>query len=192
MLRTAALTCAALALSLCAHADESGPAKTKPTLTLTIKAAKAKVKAGDWPAMSITITNKGAEAVSLPLPGDGSSSGWRPPVVGWSVLPKTSKEAHAKTPPPFKGGRCGNINAIKPTDLVELKPGASKTYKPGWFGGPQFDKPGTYRVVLLYQHDPKLPVRGLAMGTHDPETLAAIRACPARTLRSNEITITVE
>lgn len=98
---------------------------------------------------SLTLTNQGKVARSLVVPGDGSSAGWRTPVLSWSAVTLAGK--------PAKEGqmaRCGLMNAIDSTELFTLAPGASKVLS-GWIDGPRLP-PGTYYLRLRYRNDPKL------------------------------------
>src|SRR5437867_1533542 len=58
------------------------------------------VKLGGPGELSITLVNRGNREVTLVEPGDGSSCGWRTPLMEWSTGP-------------FRYGlRCGNVNPL--------------------------------------------------------------------------------
>ncbi len=143
------------------------------------------------PNVSATVINSSNKDVTLVKPGDGSRSKWRTPVVGWSVIPaEYPKATHSQDPPLYKGGRCGNINALKPDEVFVLKPGESKALE-GWFGALSFPKPGKYRVVLYYFNLPYLQWSGLPIGKHDEKAIREVKNSTKCELVSNELIFTV-
>ena len=78
-------------------------------LSLRLSASNTLIRVGEEPKVKITLTNDGNEAVTLVHPGDGSESGWRTPVIGWSII-----NARENVPMPNDQRRdCGNINALR-------------------------------------------------------------------------------
>jgi hypothetical protein len=161
------------------------------TLDLHISAKETSLTLGQQPQIRATITNKGKAPVTLVLPGDGSESGWRTPLVGFSSI-KTDKEKpkHPATVPLYRGGRCGNVNALKSNEVFTLAPGKSKDLS-GWLGFPQFPEPGTYSVVFYYSNDPELKWRGVPLGQHDPDAMKRVEKSHKCLLISNELNLTV-
>jgi hypothetical protein len=137
-----------------------------------------------------SIVNHGAAAIDIVQPGDGSECGMRTPLVGWSIIPAAGPLQHPQEVPLSSGARCGNINAIKSSDVVSLPPGGELLLSP-WIGQPVFPGTGTYRVVLYFENKPDMPVSGIPLGEHDGSALRRIRRTASFALRSNEITVVV-
>jgi hypothetical protein len=105
------------------------------TRDLHISAKETSLAPAQQPQITATITNKGSAPVTLVLPGDGSESGWRTPVVGFSSI-KVGKDKpkHPADVPRYRGGRCGNINALIagkglcPTGLVSGSAGVDSLW----------------------------------------------------------------
>ena len=138
-----------------------------------------------------SIENTGNKNYHLVLPGDGSNSGWRTPIVGFSAIPVDSKEEHPKEIPLYKGGRCGNINPLKESEVFTLKPGEKKDLG-AWVEHLSVSEPGDYRVVFYYQNDPKKDILGLPLGKHAKGIEKKIRGSTSVYLMSNEVVIKVE
>lgn len=135
----------------------------------------------------LTIHNDGSETVHLMQPGDGSFSGWRTPVIGWSILPLNSEERHPTTLPPDERGRCGNQNPYGPNEVFTLRPGQSQILIP-WTGNPGHGlAPGKYRLVFYYENDPSIGFSGSSLSQHDLQTLVHSRYTTPLTLRSREV-----
>jgi hypothetical protein len=164
---------------------------TTATLDLHISAKATSLTLGQQPQITATITNKGKAPVTLVLPGDGSESGWRTPLVGFSSI-KIDKEKpkHPATVPLYRGGRCGNVNALKSNEVFSLAPGKSQDLS-GWIGSPRFTEPGTYSVVFYYSNDPELKWRGIPLGKHDPDAMKRVEKSHKCLLISNELNLTV-
>ena len=142
---------------------------------------------GDY---KIQIHNVGAVRVTLVQPGDGSASGRRTPLVGWSLLAVDSEEKHPAIPPARGGGRCGNTNPLQPDELFVLKPGETKNlYQPIDFL--RSAAPGKYRVVFYYTNVPDLPAAGIALSQHDRGTLERLRHSTPMALVSNEVQVEI-
>jgi hypothetical protein len=161
------------------------------TLNLHITAKDASLTLGQQPQITASITNTGKPPVTLVLPGDGSESGWRTPLVGFSSRKMDKdKPKHPAAVPLYRGGRCGNINALKSNEVFTLAPGKSKDLS-DWIGFPQFTEPGTYSVVFYYANDPALKWRGVPLGKHDPDAMKRVEKSHECLLISNELKLTV-
>jgi hypothetical protein len=174
---------AALALVFlvgCSPPDEDGAAANSGNssirLSLVLEAEEPVITPGGSADFSARLVNDGSGVVSVVLPGDGSSDGWRTPVIGWN--------------PPDQGGRfCGNINALVPDEIVDLAPGQSVELV--WLGRPTFKEVGTYQVTLEYEHVPDRKWHGIPLGEHDPAAMRRVREVPAIKLTSNAVEIQV-
>ena len=112
--------------------------------------------------VKIVVTNVDDEPIRLVAPGDGSSVGWRTPTLGWSVLPADSTAPRADTEADAGLIRCGNINAIREDELLELDAGESVEFD-SWLSPPNLDV-GTFRVAVHYLNDPTLEIQGVPLG----------------------------
>ncbi len=192
------------------------PGPTQPRLELRLRALTPKVKVGQAVRWEVVIANRGKRAVTLVQPGDGSDCGWRTPVVEWlrngkvdGVLEGAGQadvkvEKGARVGPAAKpellpaclsgrgrrGGRCGNINALKASEVLDLEPGKEAMLNP-WVGGHYWPR-GKHQVALRYFNLPDLKWRGLPLGKHDDKAMARIRNSPRLTLTSNTVEIVVE
>lgn len=162
------------------------------SLDLHIAARETSLTLGEQPSIRATITNRGSAPVTLVLPGDGSESGWRTPLVGFSSINvgRGGKPRHPTEVPLYHGGRCGNINSLKSDEVFSLAPGESKALG-DWIGSPQLTEPGTYRVVFYYANDPGLKWQGIPLGQHDPDAMRRIEESDRCRLVSNELKLTV-
>jgi hypothetical protein len=195
MIRAAALVVSFSWAVLCCGDQSPDQNKSIPDegLILQIAAKQTTFAVGQQrPAISITVKNQSKKPLTLVLPGDGSESGWRTPVIGWSVLQAKQEAAkHPKTPRLYEGGRCGNVNALKRNEVFVLGAGESKNLGE-WSGFPTMVEPGTYRVVFYYANDPTLKWRGLPLGQHDPEAMKLVQQSHPCSLVSNELTFVVK
>jgi hypothetical protein len=137
------------------------------------------IKAGESPRFTAILVNEGKNEVLLVEPGDGSDCGWRTPLVAWSLRQSRN------------GGRCGNINALKPEEVFTLAPGASHELK-GWIGQPYLPRPGRYRVALRYSNEPQREWSGVPLDEHDPKAWEALRRSTPVTAVSNTAEVVVE
>ena len=115
--------------------DTSRPAaatRPAPQLRLDLSTRSTKVAPGDWLKFSAVLVNEGREPVTVVLPGDGSTVGWRTPVVRWN--PAT----------PAGGRRCGNINVLEPEEVVRSIPGRASRSRTG-SGSPCWSTPAGTR-----------------------------------------------
>jgi hypothetical protein len=166
-------------------APAPGPKPPKPVLALELEARKTKMGAEERVAFTITLVNRSKNAVTLVEPGDGSECGWRTPRVWWSVVEVTRPGTPLRGQ---GGGRCGNINGLKPQEVFTLRPGEAKRLS-DWVCAPALTSPGTYRVAMFYENVPALRWKGL--GVHDAATLIRVQNSFPCLLKSNEVTITL-
>lgn len=156
--------------------DKPAPAAK---MALELKAEKPAIKLGDMPSFRAELINQGDKEVTIVMPGDGSECGWRTPIVRWSPPMGTG------------GGRCGNINALKASEVVTLKAG-ERVAVSGWLGWPTLNKAGTHKVVLEIENVPGLEWGGLPLGKHDPATMERVRQSTAFKAVSNVVEVKVE
>ena len=158
-------------------------------LSLLLSAETTALRVGQEPTIRIHVTNNSDETVTLVHPGDGSESGWRTPVVQWSILEAGDSAQHPAGPDfKLKVRGCGNVNALESDEVFRLGPGETKELKE-WL--PPFVKPGSYRVKFLYANRPSMEWKGLALGVHHPGAMWRIRHSTECTLTSNELPFTI-
>jgi hypothetical protein len=134
-----------------------------------------------WKTFDVELVNTSDRPVTLVMPGDGSGYSWRTPIMEWSVSPE---------PQPVQLVRCGNINPLRPQEVVTLAPGDRRQLRewvPPIFG----IAPGTYTLRLSYTNDPTLKWQGLALAPHDPATMQRVRESTACRAISNDVQLTV-
>lgn len=148
------------------------------------------LKVGENPAISLYITNYGTETVTLVMPGDGSESGWRTPVVWSSTLEAGDLRPHSNTPDFTRISRCGNMNSLKWDEVFRLAPRESKEIGE-WVWLPPFRKPGSYRVKIYYVNQPSLIWRRWELGPHNPIAMWRVKNSTETNLSSNEVLFTV-
>jgi hypothetical protein len=166
-----------------AEAQENKPMDKKPMpaakVGLELKADKTTIKVGETPSFRAELINQGDKEITIVQPGDGSECGWRTPIVRWSPPMRTSI------------GRCGNINALKASEVVTLKPG-ERVLVSGWLGLPSLGKAGTHKVVLEMENVPGLEWGGLPLGKHDPAAMEKVRQSRPFKAVSNTVEVKVE
>jgi hypothetical protein len=124
----------------------------------------------DPKALRMTIRNVGKQTIVLPLPGDGSESGLRTPIVSWSV------EGLDDGAIPQKWGvRDDNlINPLRPEEVIELAQNQEREFS-SWIP-PIFVKgPGRYRVKFHFINDPQPSWKGIPMRAHDAATMQRVK-----------------
>lgn len=172
------LLCFAVGSSACAQ-----------DLVLTITPPSSPLHVHSYLPFSARVTNAGKRAVLLTQPGDGSESGWRTPVVGWSILPVGDARLHPALPPRNTTPRCGNVNTIRRDEVFVLNPGGSTALE--YVGVPRFEAAGRYRIKFYYQNTPDTAPGGLPFEPHDAEALALMKKSTPCLLKSNELIVTV-
>ena len=131
----------------------------------------------------VRIINTGSVTITLVEPGDGSDRGWRTPILSWQVQLVGSD---------YKSlgfGGCGNINALRPDEVFELKPGESRVLV--GFPSVSASQVGTYKLRLRYENDPNLEWSGIPLGEHDPNTMLRVRDSTTCVAISNEVEVEV-
>jgi hypothetical protein len=160
-------------------------------LDLHISCETLSIKKGTRPKIKVAVTNRGEHAVTLVQPGDGSNSRMRTPIIGWSVLAADDAKAeHPKQVPLYRGGRCGNINALKADEVFALKKNETKELG-AWIQSSSFPQAGTYRVVFYYFNEPGLKWGGIPLGKHDGKAMQMVKNSTPCELISNELLMQV-
>jgi len=104
------------------------------------------------------IYNHSTDSVKIVLPGDGSYSGRRTPIIRWSIIKKNDETKHPKSLPDIDKniGFCGNMNPLKREELVTIK-SKSGILLNGWTPFPNIPKEsGEYSAKMYYFNHPNL------------------------------------
>jgi hypothetical protein len=128
-----------------APAGAAAPA-SEARMALELRADTPRVKAGDDPQFTVTLVNRGAEPVTIVLPGDGSDMAWRTPVV-------------RRGPPGPDLRKCGNVNPLRADEVVTMAPGERRRLS-AWLGAPVLEGKGKNKVSLELENDPDFRWRG--------------------------------
>lgn len=159
-------------------------------LKLRLSVTRTTWKMSETPRLKVSIQNNSLEPVTLVHPGDGSESGWRTPIINWSVLPTASRKKHSNQAVPLSIPRCGNMNPFDASEMFSLAPGQTKTWNTWISHSPFLNlKPGRYRVVFLYANRPDLQWRNEQ--ENDPLLMEQVRNSRECSLKSNEITLLI-
>lgn len=187
ILRTTVM--AALLSLVCGGCGDS--ANIGPPMCELVLELPARVKQYEIPKdIRISIRNIGHSNVSLVMPGDGSECAWRTPIIGWSVLPLDSHEAHPGKLVMRPTGRCGNIGPLTAEQVFTLKPGESQSLGT-WLDFPTQLEAGKYRVLFYYENRPDIKWRGIPLGDHDTDAMDAVTESDAVSLLSEELILEV-
>jgi hypothetical protein len=157
---------------------------------LEFKANKTTLFLGEQPTFTARITNNTDDEVLLVPALDGSSIGWRYPIIDIQV----TKPKHA--PETGAWGRCGIMNDITEKDFHKIPPGKSLELLNGWTSNPsnEFTATGTYTVQLTYATNAKAKKWHGFMAPLSPIYKSSIRRLvdkvPSMKVKSNVITIT--
>ena len=180
-------------LALVAVVVSPAVATAAQKITLEAEPNSLAVPVGDRPDVHLFIVNGGPDELTLVQSGDGSSYGWRTPLVGVSIAPvAVAKHPRAGDTPRFSGGRCGNINPLRDEEVVVLAVGQRLEVDVGWYHLEPLDQVGTFEMVFYYENRPTLEWRGLALGGgHDAKAMARVRDSSNVELRSNQVVVTV-
>jgi hypothetical protein len=176
-------------LSVWTAVPQEIPPQSCAGVRLEIAADATVLRVGERPQVRAGVVNESKTAVALVLPGDGSSVGWRTPIVGWSVLNADDRGTRPSAPP-VRGSRDGNINPLTAKDLLTLEPGTSAPLG-DWLGSPSFPSPGAYRVVFYYRNIPDLSWKGITLGQHNAAAMKQVGRTAPCSLVSNELHFTV-
>lgn len=162
-----------------------------PELSLEISCEQLTARNGTNLQIRATITNQSDKPVTLVRPADGSETGQRTPIVGWSVIPaKDAKQPHPVYPdlPDIK-----KDHVLPPPAEADLFTIAPKTNVPleGIIPQIKFPGPGSYRIVLLYINEPGLKWSGQTPDPKSETLLKGIGQSSPCSLTSNELIITI-
>jgi hypothetical protein len=162
-------------------------------IALEAEPSSLAVPVGDRPGVHLFIVNGGPDELTLVQSGDGSSDGWRTPLVGVSIAPVAlAKHPPAGDTPVSREGRCGNINPLRAEEVVVLGVGHRLELEVGWYHLEPLDQVGTFEMVFYYENKPTLEWRGLPLGGgHDARAMASVQASTNVSLRSNPVVVTV-
>ena len=188
LMRALATTVGAVALTLamtngCGSATGSDTEVSPPAAAQDGQVAlELRAAAGTYRA---ALRNGGDEPLTLVLPGDGSSAGWRTPLLRWYQRDGDSVSELAQRHP-----TCGNINALAADEVVTLAPG-DEVELGDWLGRPPVGQPGRYVIAVEYANVPRLEWQGLPLGQHDPEAMQRVRASTPLVVRSNFVAVDI-
>jgi len=181
--------CLVLTFLACSGCGDSG--HNSPPLCELILELPTQVRQHQIPQdIRISIKNLGNSEVSLVMPGDGSECAWRTPIIGWSVLPLESHEAHPEKLVMRPTVRCGNTGPLTAEQVFTLKPGESKSLGT-WLDFPIQLEAGKYRVIFYYENRPGIEWRGIPLGDHDADAMDAVTESDAICLLSEEVIMEV-
>lgn len=162
--------------------------KVPPEVDIELTTTTPVIKADQAPLLSVSLVNCGKRSVTLVQPGDGSSVGWRTPIISWSVI-NTDDPLMPRTEEILL--RCGNINSLNKDEVFMIAPGEKIQLNSGWVQ-PQFLlQPGIYEVSFNYLNVPKLKWSGVPLGKHDRSAMRRIRNSTPFEGTSNTVTIVV-
>lgn len=170
-----------------------GHAARSKELAVEFHAERTSLRVGEETRVWLTLRNNGGHAVRLVEPGDGSESGWRTPVVAWSVIKDDPAARHP--PEPFTEVRpreCGNVRGLSSGEVFRLEPGGTKELGEWAAWLPTFREPGVYRVAFLYANRPSMDWQeGGGVGFHHPLEMWRVRRSTEAAAVSNELVFTV-
>jgi hypothetical protein len=153
-------------------------------LTLEITAPAKVVQHGEPVEIAAVLRNGSSRPVRLVMPGDGSESGLRTPVVKWQCNVQRAVVRGERADP--------LINSVGPEDVFELLPGEQRELASSLLLL-TLTPPGTYRCRLQYRNDPEMQWRGIITPAKDSErSFALIRNTAKVKLVSNEIVLEVK
>ena len=93
------------------------------------------VLVGDIPQVRAVLRNVSDAPQVVVRPLDGSLSAWRYPVLTLEVRRLIGEQNAGDAVKLQPGPRCGNMNALRATDIATLEPGgATEAYHVGWVG----------------------------------------------------------
>ena len=89
--------------------------KSQKKLQVLLTADRATVAAGEPLGIKVSLKNAGTEPLVVMRPVDGCDMGWRVVAYHWIVTNEHGQPLKQKSLP-----RCGNTNALKTDDFIEL------------------------------------------------------------------------
>lgn len=175
------------------HTVVTGQTASDSPLVLRIAFTSYTFGMEELPGMAVTIHNSSDDFVWLTRPGDGSTVGWRTPLLNWSALPVNSDteapDQEIVVPPKQLEALTGWCRTrSKPRKVFRVAPGGTVQLS-GWLGRPYFPKPGRYRVKFHYENNPDMLWD--TGGGLDDQTIANIKRSDRCSLVSNEVWVTV-
>ena len=123
------------------------PIDPMPAPEMALRPSHLTFHHGNRRERTLQLTNRSDRPVLVVQPGDGSSHGWRTPILRWKLFELDGTPIETELV-----GRCGLMGPIWSGELLELEPGASVRFSIG--SPPHRLKPGRYRAVVEYEHDP--------------------------------------
>ena len=136
--------------------------------------------------LNAALKNNDNRTVRLVLPGDGSESGWRTPIIKWKIQELNTGRIYFASK--FPG--CGNINALKWGEVFHLSPNETRDFTRHFFD-PILFQPGDYKISLVYINKPTLAWGGVPLGFHNSIEMLFVRYSTECEVTSNEIIISV-
>lgn len=149
------------------------PAEVK--LRIELSATSKSIRVGTRPEFVARLVNDGAEPITVVLPGDGSYSGRRTPVLRWD-------------PPLERRAGCAHINALRADEVVTLAAGASV---PLHVSMREMTLVGKHALSLEMENIPDKQWGGILGGEHDPAALDRLRRTLPYEAKSNVVEIEV-
>lgn len=128
----------------------------------------------------LSIVNHGPDAVTVVLPGDGSTTASRTPSIEWVVTDAKGESVRQETL-----AYCGNTNSLHSDEIVELRAGDSVRLG-RYVGFPRFGEAPPHTVEAHYAHDPDIEWTGVRL---DEDQRLALDAVPPLALKSNSIVV---
>jgi hypothetical protein len=165
------------------RSDSGDAGPPVPNLRIDLRAGKTVVKPGESPEWRAFLVNDGSAPVTVVLPGDGSNCGWRTPVVRW-------RSGDDPADPLLVGGRCGNINSLRPEEVIDLAPG-QRVELTEWMHWPTPGGVRTHRIWVELENIPDLRWQGVTFRDHDPVAMQRIRQSPSFKAVSNVVAVEV-
>ena len=178
------LFCLAVMVAAVGNGWKSRGGGPPPRLELRLTYDGQPIHAGDTKEVRAVVTNHGPSKATLVLPGDGSYTGRRTPLVHWSIVSADSATSHSATPTGPPRPDCGNMDPLTPDQVYTLQPGQSRELATAYL-----PRPGTYRVVFNYRNAPALEWLGVFEDIGN--TMARVSASTPCALVSNEIIVRV-
>lgn len=160
----------------CAGDPEPDPNAPPPRLKLELQAETPVITLGKTPKFVAHLVNEGDKPVTIVLPGDGSSMGWRTPVVRWK-------------PDVDRNRKCGNINSLKADEVITLVAG-QKIRLSGWIDVPKLSEAGKHAVTLEIENIPDIEWRDEPH--HNAAAMARVKRSPRFKVQSNVVEVEVQ
>ncbi len=151
----------------------------KPNLRIELLTETPVIASGTHARFVANLVNDGPEPITIVLPGDGSESGMRTPIIRWN-------------PPMRIRGRCGNINSLKTKEIVTLNAGESVPLKEWSIGSPTLNEPGRISVTLELENIPDLEWGGIPLGQNSVVAMYRVRRTSRFKAVSNVVEIQVQ